>query len=157
MSKLTELDLRTMPPAQRHATIFQRLDEMAAGDTLRIVNDHDPKPLWYQLEAERPGHFRWDAAESGPGQWVIDIVVRAVVVDARPVIASGGEPFDMIMDAAGRLVDDQVLVVRAPFEPLPLQGVLGEQGFGYVSDQLGPDDWRTTFVPWRRRRSPTVA
>lgn len=146
MSTVTELDLRPLPPAQRHATIFSHLDEMGVGDTLRLVNDHDPKPLWYQLEAERSGQFHWTVVESGPERWVIEIVARAVVVDARPVIASGGEPFEMIMDAAARLVDDQVLVVRAPFDPVPLQGVLGEQGFGYVSDQLGPDDWRTTFV-----------
>lgn len=142
-----ELDLRVMAPAQRHASIFTHLESMTAGDTLRIVNDHDPKPLWYQLEAEHAGQYRWDPVENGPTRWVVDIVDRARVVDARPVLANGGEPFEMIMDAVAQLGDDQVLIVRAPFDPVPLQGLLGEQGFDYTSDQLAEDDWRTTFVP----------
>ena len=146
MPATTELDLRPMPPAQRHTTIFSHLESMSVGDTLRIVNDHDPKPLRYQLDAEHPGQYRWNPVEAGPTRWIIDIVSRAHVVDARPVIADGGEPFDMIMDAVASLGDDEILVVRAPFDPVPLQGVLGEQGFGYVSDQLAEDDWRTTFV-----------
>jgi hypothetical protein len=38
-----------------------------------------------------------------------------------------------------------VLVVYAPFEPVPLEGVLGEQGFRYVADQIDGGDWRVTF------------
>jgi uncharacterized protein (DUF2249 family) len=49
------------------------------------------------------------------------------------------------MDAAARVDDGEVLVVYAPFEPVPLEGVLGEQGFGYVADQLESGDWRVTF------------
>ncbi|MFV0308189.1 MAG: DUF2249 domain-containing protein [Desertimonas sp.] len=142
----TELDVRPMPPAQRHTTIFARLGELTAGDTLRLVNDHDPKPLRYQLDAEHPGEFRWSPAETGPERWVVDITSRAHVVDARPVIAGGGEPFELIMAAAAAVGEDEVLVVLAPFDPIPLQGVLAEQGFRFVSDQLGPDDWRTTFL-----------
>ena len=41
--------------------------------------------------------------------------------------------------------DGEVLVVYAPFEPVPLEGVLGEQGFDYVADQLESGDWRVTF------------
>ena len=146
MSATTELDLRAMPPARRHVTIFTQLESLSVGDTLRIVNDHDPKPLRYQLDAEHPGQYRWVPVEEGPSRWVIDVVSLARVVDARPVIANGEEPFDMIMDAVASLGADEILVVRAPFDPVPLQGVLGEQGFGYVSDQLAEDDWRTTFV-----------
>jgi uncharacterized protein (DUF2249 family) len=146
VSTTTEIDLRPMPPAQRHASIFSHLESMSAGDRLRIVNDHDPKPLRYQLEAEYPGQHRWTPVESGPERWVVDILCRAVVIDARPVIAGGGEPFDMIMEAVGRLADDGILVVWAPFEPVPLQGVLAEQGFLCVSDEMAGGDWRTTFV-----------
>lgn len=146
MPTTTELDLRPMPPALRHTTIFDRLGAMSVGDVLRIVNDHDPKPLRYQLEAEHPGEYRWVAVESGPERWVIDVTSRARVVDARPVLAGGGDPFDVIMDVAAKVADDEVLVVWSPFEPVPLQGVLAEQGFGYVSDEVAAGDWRTTFV-----------
>ncbi|MDA8279787.1 MAG: DUF2249 domain-containing protein [Actinomycetota bacterium] len=66
-------------------------------------------------------------------------------VDARPIIASGAEPFDAIMAAVGALGEDEELVVLAPFEPVPLEGVLSSQGFAYEAEDLGGGDWRVTF------------
>lgn len=66
-------------------------------------------------------------------------------VDARPIIASGGEPFDTIMSAVATLADDEELVVLAPFEPVPLEGVLSSQGFTYEAAEIGGGDWQVTF------------
>lgn len=66
-------------------------------------------------------------------------------VDARPIIAAGGEPFETIMTAAASLADGEELVVLAPFEPVPLEGVLSSQGFSYKTTDLGSGDWRVTF------------
>jgi uncharacterized protein (DUF2249 family) len=41
------LDVRNMAPRDRHPTIFARLDALKAGESLRLVNDHDPAPLRY--------------------------------------------------------------------------------------------------------------
>ncbi len=139
------LDVRPMPPRDRHETIFERLDALDTGETLRLVNDHDPAPLRYQLEATRPDQFRWEYVEEGPEEWAVDITKTARVVDARPTLAAGGEPFDEIMAAAAQVGEGEVLVVYAPFEPVPLEGVLGEQGFRYVADQIDGGDWRVTF------------
>ena len=140
------LDVRPLPPRERHERIFSVLDDLAVGSTVRLVNDHDPKPLRYQLDAERPSQFRWQTIEAGPDAWAIDITSRARVVDARPTLARGEEPFAEIMEAAALVGDDEVLVVYAPFEPVPLEGVLGEQGFRYVADELDGGDWRVTFL-----------
>lgn len=140
------LDVRPMAPKARHETIFDRIDELATGETLRLVNDHDPAPLRYQLDATRPDQFRWEYVEQGPEVWAVDITSRARVVDARPTLAAGSEPFAEIMNAVDQVGDGEVLVVFAPFEPVPLEGVLGEQGFTYVADQLDDGDWRVTFV-----------
>lgn len=83
--------------------------------------------------------------ESGTERWVTDVMSRARVVDTRPVLAGGGDPFDVIIEASA-VVGGAALVVRSPFEPVPVQGVLAEQGFGYVSDEVAAGDWRTTFV-----------
>ena len=139
------LDVRPMPPRARHETIFERLDGLGAGETLRLVNDHDPAPLRYQLDATRPGQFRWDYVARGPEEWAIDITSTARVVDARPTLAAGGEPFAEIMDAAAQVGDGEVLVVYAPFEPVPLEGVLGEHGFRHAAEPLDAGDWRVTF------------
>jgi uncharacterized protein (DUF2249 family) len=70
-------------------------------------------------------------------------------VDARPIIAAGGEPFDTIMSAVSELAGGEELVVLAPFEPVPLEGVLSSQGFSYQAEDLGGGDWKVTF-----RRAP---
>lgn len=66
-------------------------------------------------------------------------------VDARPIIINGDEPFETIMAAASALADDEPLVVLAPFEPIPLEGVLSAQGFSYEVSDLGDGDWQVTF------------
>lgn len=143
---MNTLDVRPMPPRERHETIFATLESLAPGETLRLVNDHDPAPLRYQLDATRPLQFRWNYVESGPEEWAIDITSTAHVFDARPVIAAGEEPFAQIMEAAAKVDDGQSLVVYAPFEPVPLEGVLAAQGFTYVADEVGGGDWRVVFV-----------
>ncbi|HEX9044513.1 MAG TPA: DUF2249 domain-containing protein [Candidatus Limnocylindrales bacterium] len=71
------LDVRTIPPVTRHSLIFSTLDELAPGQALELVNDHDPKPLYYQLQAERAGRFSWDYLESGPSVWRVRIARAA--------------------------------------------------------------------------------
>jgi uncharacterized protein (DUF2249 family) len=68
-----ELDVRTLPHGQRHEIIFGRLDALAAGEELVIVNDHDPKPLRYQTEALWPHRFEWAYREAGPQVWRVAI------------------------------------------------------------------------------------
>ena len=70
-------------------------------------------------------------------------------IDARPIIAAGDEPFDLIMATVAALDDGEELIILAPFEPVPLEGVLGSQGFSYEALELGADDWQVTF-----RRQP---
>jgi uncharacterized protein (DUF2249 family) len=65
--------------------------------------------------------------------------------DARPIIATGGEPFNDIMAAVAALGRDEELVVLAPFDPVPLAGVLGSQGFNCDTTDLGDGCWRVTF------------
>ena len=51
----TNLDVRTEPPARRHELIFETFAKLAPCDGFELINDHDPKPLYYQLEAEHKG------------------------------------------------------------------------------------------------------
>ncbi|GAA3446453.1 DUF2249 domain-containing protein [Planomonospora venezuelensis] len=68
-----ELDVRRMVPARRHAQIFAAFGGLPAGTAFVLVNDHDPKPLYYQFAAEHPGAFTWEYAESGPQVWRVRI------------------------------------------------------------------------------------
>ncbi|MFC6717815.1 DUF2249 domain-containing protein [Natrialbaceae archaeon GCM10025810] len=49
---MTTLDVREIPPVNRHPTIHDAFDELEPGETLTIVNDHEPKPLFYEFQAE---------------------------------------------------------------------------------------------------------
>jgi uncharacterized protein (DUF2249 family) len=69
----TELDVRTLAHGQRHELIFARLDGLATGDSLVIVNDHDPRPLRYQITAMWPDRFTWTYQEAGPQVWRVSI------------------------------------------------------------------------------------
>jgi uncharacterized protein (DUF2249 family) len=73
MTDTTTLDVRTEPPARRHTLIFDTFDQLAAGHGFELVNDHDPKPLYYQLEAEQTGRFSWEYLEQGPEVWRVRI------------------------------------------------------------------------------------
>ncbi len=68
-----EVDVRSLVPAQRHQKIFQLVGELTAGASFVLVNDHDPKPLYYQLEAEYPQLFSWSYLEKGPDAWRVQI------------------------------------------------------------------------------------
>jgi uncharacterized protein (DUF2249 family) len=139
------LDLRPLPPPERHRRVYEELDGLARGETLELVNDHRPSPLRYELEATRPGQYRWADGDDGPEQWTASITCTAVIVDARPILARGEEPFDTIMAAVGGLGAGEPLVVLAPFEPVPLEGVLSAQGFTWSAQVLDAGDWRVVF------------
>lgn len=67
------LDVRHLPPRERHPRIFAAFDQLGAGEHFVLVNDHDPKPLYYQFAAERPGAFTWRYLEEGPEVWRVEI------------------------------------------------------------------------------------
>jgi uncharacterized protein (DUF2249 family) len=70
---------------------------------------------------------------------------RQVHLDVREDIRRGQEPFARIMAAVKALAPDEALVLRAPFEPIPLYGVLFKRGFGHWTDSRAPDDWSVWF------------
>ncbi|WP_180899636.1 DUF2249 domain-containing protein [Martelella soudanensis] len=74
------VDLRSLVPAKRHAKIFELVNALEPGTSFVLVNDHDPKPLYYQLEAEYPGQFSWTYVEQGPQVWRVEIGKHAKAV-----------------------------------------------------------------------------
>jgi uncharacterized protein (DUF2249 family) len=77
-----ELDARTLTRPLRHRVIFQVLDALAPGQKLRLISDHDPSPLSFQLRTTRPGRFAWVAGERGPEMWSATITRVGASSDA---------------------------------------------------------------------------
>ena len=67
------------------------------------------------------------------------------VVDVRPILQAGGAPIDAILAAAEEVPDGGTLVVIAPFEPVPLYGVLRQMGFSHEVEGHG-GAFRITFL-----------
>lgn len=168
MSGEIVLDVREMPPRERHPRIFAAWEALPVGGVLRLVNDHDPKPLFYEFRAERSGEFEWTPLERGPETWSVGIKriaaaapaepaasparrpawadqVPARVVDARDELRSGGEPFPKIMAAAAQTRPGEVFALRVLFEPKPLYEVLRGKGFEAWARKRGEDDWEVLF------------
>jgi uncharacterized protein (DUF2249 family) len=86
------IDLRMLAPRERHARVFGLVDALPMGESLQLLNDHDPQPLKFQLEDRAIGQFEWTALESGPAVWRLQIT--RVGAQAKPVGAdaccSGG-------------------------------------------------------------------
>lgn len=72
----TELDVRVLPPRDKHPTIFRTFDTLTSGQSMLLINDHDPAPLRYQLLAERPDTFDWTYEMRGPEEWRVRIARR---------------------------------------------------------------------------------
>ena len=65
--------MRDETPARRHDLILSTYQELRHGDGFVLVNDHDPKPLYYQFAAEYPEQFTWEYLERGPEVWRVRI------------------------------------------------------------------------------------
>ena len=70
---------------------------------------------------------------------------KIVTVDVREDIRNGGEPFSRIMGAVAALAEGQDLLLIAPFEPLPLFGVLAKKGFHHSSREVTQGHWEVLF------------
>jgi uncharacterized protein (DUF2249 family)/Fe-S cluster biogenesis protein NfuA/hemerythrin-like domain-containing protein len=91
---VVDLDLRPLPPPRRHQQIFEKWSALPAGGVLRITNDHDPKPLSYQFEAEHPGQFTWEYEQKGPSDWIVRIgrTTGAPASPGQGSVAGGPRP-----------------------------------------------------------------
>ena len=69
----TTIDVRALAPKDRHQRIFDTFQSLKTGEEFLLVNDHDPKPLYYQFQAEYTGEFTWNYVDQGPEVWSVVI------------------------------------------------------------------------------------
>jgi uncharacterized protein (DUF2249 family) len=69
----TTIDVRALAPMYRHQRIFETFESLKPGEEFLLVNDHDPKPLYYQFQAEHTGGFTWNYVDQGPEVWSVVI------------------------------------------------------------------------------------
>ncbi|MGH9044534.1 MAG: DUF2249 domain-containing protein [Acidimicrobiales bacterium] len=147
------LDVRSLPPAQRHEKIFATYAALGPGASFLLVNDHDPKPLRYQFEAEHAEQFTWGVLQAGPDVWSVRI--------GRPGEPQGagftddpeldvrsfphGQRHDVIFVAYDSLLEGSGFVLVNDHDPRPLRYQFEAEHHGrYTWDYLeeGPQVWR---------------
>lgn len=67
------IDVRTIPPFERHPTIFGMINALDVEESFVIISDHDPRPLHYQIQSRYPGLVSWEYVEQGPEIWRVRI------------------------------------------------------------------------------------
>ncbi len=84
------IDVRTIAPRERHPLIFSTFRALKKGASMELVNDHDPRPLYYQMQAEMPGTFSWTYLAQGPDVWHVAITREATEGDVGQGSCCGG-------------------------------------------------------------------
>ena len=68
-----ELDVRAIPHAIRHATVFGAFDAIPPGGSMVLIASHDPQPLLRQLAVRTDGRLDVAYLERGPEAWRLQL------------------------------------------------------------------------------------
>lgn len=61
-----ELDVRELRKPDKHPTIFAAYGALQVDESFVLVNNHDPKHLREEFEADYPGGYEWEYLDKGP-------------------------------------------------------------------------------------------
>ena len=95
-----ELDVRPLRKPDKHPAIFQAYAAVPPGESLVLVNDHDPRHLHDEFEVEHPGGYAWDYLARDRGAWRIRITKLASTPLPR-VLADTSALSTVAADATG--------------------------------------------------------
>ncbi|MDR3597444.1 DUF2249 domain-containing protein [Clostridium sp.] len=70
------VDVRIYAPKDKRSAIFTTFENLAHGETMELINDHDPRPLYDHFNVELPNQFKWEYLEQGPELWRIGITKK---------------------------------------------------------------------------------
>ncbi|MDA8230673.1 MAG: DUF2249 domain-containing protein [Magnetospirillum sp.] len=79
-----------------------------------------------------------------PPRWLGE-ALHVEPFDVRSLLASGGDPFFILMERAANVDFGRTFTVDAPFNPAPLRVVLAGQGFSSYGCKLAEGHWRVYF------------
>ena len=68
-----------------------------------------------------------------------------VEVDVREDLKLKKDPFDKIMAVVKDLKEGQGFILHAPFNPVPLHGVLKRKGFRYQAEKIERKHWKVIY------------
>ena len=156
------LNVTLLEPKLKHPTIFVRFDELTPGESLTLLNDHDPKPLYYELMAERGDVFNWEYLENGPDSWLVKITKNTTTNNTAENILDvmSLEPrlkHPTIFARFDELAPGESLILHNDHDPRPLYYQLVSQRgdiFTWEYLEQGPDVFKIKITQNKAEEMP---
>ena len=83
-----------------------------------------------------------------PAAVVVESKLAAIsTLDVRPILDTGDDPLDTILETLRRVPEDGVLILTAPFEPRPLLKLLAAKGYRTQCELVASKTWRVEILP----------
>jgi uncharacterized protein (DUF2249 family) len=161
------LDVRPLRKADKHPTVFAAYNALGHGESVVLVNNHDPIHMREEFETEHPGSYDWDYLERGPREWRIEIRKLTstprprVLCDTTGLATSDPDVTGAIWKLQMRERDLDSNIIR-----LPPTGTIGLQsgpdldvlvhvltGTGHLATELGTISLIAGSLLWLPRRS----
>jgi len=130
-----------------------RIAEIPLAEALYVLNltaGDGERQLASEIEHLRPENF--ECVPNNPPQKPRELLglrdddSRLHVLDVTPEAARDEDPQPAILRAITKLRDaDEVLLVRHPFDPIPLRDLLAGSGFASWAEERSPFDWYIYF------------
>jgi uncharacterized protein (DUF2249 family)/quercetin dioxygenase-like cupin family protein len=166
------LDLRTVRKPDRHPMVFAAYRSLTAGESLTLINDHDPRHLRDEFDADHAGTFDWTYLSRERGDWQIRITKLTTTPLPRELCNSSDYGVDADRtadpDARGALwrLEVQDRDLDANLIALPPHGSIGRHagpdldvlvhvvsGSGQLSTERGAVDLTPGSLIWLPKRS----
>jgi len=133
--ELGTFDVRDLIPQRRHEVLLDTFNRLGSGEGFVLVNDHDPKPLYYELRSMHGDVIDWEYASRGSGEWRVEIMkTDASIADNEGVITRydvqeipKSDRHETIHHRYGMIPDGEKMEIVAPHEPRPLRREFREQ------------------------------
>lgn len=82
-------DVRDLQNHRRHPAVFEAYQQLDVGQSLIVINDHEPRGLHEAFEREFAGAFTWDTVASDDADHRVRITKRASTALPRMVSDTG--------------------------------------------------------------------
>ena len=168
------LDVRTIPPSQKHAQIFRRWAALSLGQSFTLVNDHDPVPLYHQFVKQFRTGFGWEYLRCGPDEFHVKITRLVPPEPATATAGQGTAPIDPaavfdVRSIPGRVKHQQIFqrwfdlpvggyfVLLNDHDPVPLRYQFEAEfpdAFLWQYLETGPDEFRVKITKLRVVTAP---
>lgn len=160
------LDVRGLRKPDKHPTIFAAFNALKVGESMTLVNDHDPKHLHDEFTRDHGEGFGWDYLQQETRDWRIQITKLASTPLPR-IVADSTDPGEAVgvdhtswgLNTGTRDLDASIVILPADEE---IEGYVGPDfdilihvtaGSGTLATEVGEVALATGAIAWVPARS----